>query len=320
MAEAYPVATLDTVSSRSPDSPVDAIARIPDPAERVPAIALPTLGILAGGLALWLASTALAVTGTWPLWASVLPNAVASFVLFTVSHDAAHNAVSTSTTATTWIGRLATAMFAPHAGFRTWRYIHMQHHRFTNDEDGRDPDAWTHTGPRWQLPLRWLTVDLQYMAFYLPKLRTRPRAERRELFATWVVLLGGMVALAVAGFAAEVLVLYLLPVRIAVGVLAWSFDYLPHHGLEQHGATGPGRFKATRNRVGAERVLSPLMLNQNYHLVHHLHPIIPFYKYLQVWRRSEDAYLANDPSLSDVRGRPLTPEEYRRLRAMAEQH
>ena len=63
-------------------------------------------------------------------------------------------------------------------------------------------------------------------------------------------------------------------------------------------------------------MLSPLLLNQNYHLVHHLHPVIPFYKYVRVWRRNEDAYLERDPALSDVRGRPLTPEEYRALRQM----
>ena len=34
------------------------------------------------------------------------------------------------------------------------------------------------------------------------------------------------------------------------------------------------------------------MLYQNYHLVHHLHPVIPFYRYVAVWRRGEESYLA----------------------------
>ena len=74
----------------------------------------------------------------------------------------------------------------------------------------------------------------------------------------------------------------------------------------------------TLARIGAERLLSPLMLYQNYHLVHHLHPLVPFYRYIAVWRRNEAEHLANDPALSDVRGRELTPEEYRRLRELAE--
>jgi ring-1,2-phenylacetyl-CoA epoxidase subunit PaaE len=281
-------------------------------------VAWPTVALLAGALAVWIGSTVLAVTGTWPWPVSVPLNAIASFVLFTVSHDAAHNAVSSNGTATTWIGRLATIMFAPHAGFRTWRFIHMQHHRFTNEDDGRDPDSYTHSGPAWQLPLRWATVDLWYMVFYLPKLGSRPKAERVELFTTWALVLAVVIACAATGTLGWFLALYLLPQRLAVTFLAWSFDFLPHHGLEEH--THEDRFKATRNRIGMEKLVSPLLLNQNYHLVHHLHPVIPFYRYLRVWRRNEDAYLANDPSLSTVGGRPLTVEEYRRLREMAEHH
>jgi ring-1,2-phenylacetyl-CoA epoxidase subunit PaaE len=305
------------VSSAVAPHPADRIKRIPDPQEPIPAIAGPTLVLFTGSLALWIASTALAVGDVWPWPVSVVLNAIASFLLFTVSHDAAHNAVSSSSAVTTWLGRVATIMFAPHAGFRTWRFIHMQHHRFTNHDDGRDPDAWTHTGPRWQLPLRWLTVDLQYMAFYLPKLRQRPRGEQVEVVCTWLLVAAVIVACAATGHVVELLLLYFLPIRLAIIFLAWSFDYLPHNGLEDH---TEDRFKATRNRVGGEWWLSPVLLNQNYHLVHHLHPVIPFYKYVRVWRRREEDYLAADPALSDVRGRPLTVAEYRRLRELAEEH
>ena len=61
-------------------------------------------------------------------------------------------------------------------------------------------------------------------------------------------------------------------------VLAWWFDWLPHHGLED--TQSENRYRATRNRVGMEWLLTPLLLSQNYHLVHHLHPSIPFYRYV----------------------------------------
>ena len=54
------------------------------------------------------------------------------------------------------------------------------------------------------------------------------------------------------------------------------------------------------------------------HLVHHLHPIVPFYRYLAVWRRNEERYLEGDPALSTVGGRPLTVDEYRELCKLAE--
>lgn len=300
-------------------SPADRIRRIPAPEVPRPAVELPTLALLVGAATAFAGSTVLAVTATWWWPISVAVNAVCAFLLFTVSHDAAHNAVSTNGRVTTWMGRVATVFFAPQAGFRTWRFIHMQHHRFTNEDDGRDPDAWTHTGPRALLPLRWATVDLWYVAFYLRHVRDRPRAERVETFAQWALVAAVVVACAVTGNLLWFLALYLLPQRLAVTFLAWSFDYLPHAGLERHTAS-TDRFRATRNRVGGERVLGPLLLNQNYHLVHHLHPVIPFHRYLQVWRRREAEYLDHDPALSDVRGRPLTADEYRRLRRMADEH
>lgn len=297
--------------------PADRIARIPHPDEPTPLIAAPVLALFVGALALWIGSTALALTDSWPLALSIPLNAIASFLLFTVAHDAAHHSISSSPRITSWIGRVATAMFSPHAGFRTWRFIHMQHHRFTNQPDGRDPDQYTHDGSRWTLPLRFLTVDLAYLVFYLPQLRTRPAGERRELFATWALIGAAMAALIATGHGVELLLLYLLPIRLAIVFLAWSFDYLPHHGLE-HATAQSDKYKATRNRIGLEWLISPLLLNQNYHLVHHLHPTIPFHRYVAVWRRRERDYLERDPALSDVRGRPLTADEYRRLRDLAE--
>ena len=72
--------------------------------------------------------------------------------------------------------------------------------------------------------------------------------------------------------------------------------------------------------MGLERLLSPLLLYQNYHLVHHLHPVVPFHRYLAVWLRNEDEYLSHDPALSTLRGRAITTEEYRRMREIIAHH
>ena len=281
----------------------------------MPALSLPAAGLLAGGICLFAGSSALAIGGVW-LWPiSIALNAIASYMLFTVAHDAAHRSVSSNGALNTGIGRTATPFFAPHACFPVWRFIHMQHHRFTNQDDGRDPDHYTERGPRWQLPLRWLTVDLYYLVFYLPRLGSRPRSEKLEQLLSWA-LIGGAVLVAIAtGNGLAVLLLYFLPIRLAILWLGFAFDYLPHNGLADTAQSD--RFRATRNRIGLERLLSPLMLYQNYHLVHHLHPLIPFHRYITVWRRREPDYLAHDPALSDVRGRPITADEYRRMRELA---
>jgi ring-1,2-phenylacetyl-CoA epoxidase subunit PaaE len=163
--------------------------------------------------------------------------------------------------------------------------------------------------PRWQVPLRFLVGDFGYMHYYLKRIRHRPKAEWRGLAYSMVVFVGVLAIALGTGHLFEWLVLYILPARVMLFLLAWGFDWLPHHGLRPEDRRN--RFKTTRNIVGAEWLLTPLFFYHNYHLVHHVHPKVPFYKYLSVWARNEASYLAREPALSTVTGRTLSPEEYR---------
>lgn len=291
------------------------VTRIPNPAEPIPAVAWPTVTLFLGALGVIALSSWLALSGTWPILLSVPVNAVGAYLMFTVAHDATHSATSNRPGLNRFIGRVSTPFFAMVASFQVLRFIHMQHHRFTNHGVGKDPDAYTMTGPAWQRPLRWLTVDLGYLVFYGKHLRSRPRKEHVE-FAVQLVIVAGLMVWAVAtGHGLELVLLVLVPQRLAVAWLAFAFDYLPHHSL--HLRPEEDRFKTTRNRVGAEWLLTPFLLYQNYHLVHHLHPIVPFYRYLRVWRRNEEAYLEHEPALSTAWGREITVDEYRRMRELA---
>ena len=296
----------------------DRIHRIPDPQEPVPAVSWPIVGLLVAGLGLYLGSSALYLTDAWPWWATVLANAVAGYVLFTVAHDTAHASGSSHHRLNTWMGRVATPFFAPHAAYPVWRFIHMQHHRFTNHDTSKDPDHYTQEGAAWQRLPRWASVDLFYLVFYLRHWGSRPAKERREELVGLTLMGVVFAALLIGPGFWALAVIVLIPGRLTVTYLAWAFDYLPHAGL--HHKPTEDKFKATRIRVGGERLLSPVMLYQNYHLVHHLHPRVPFHKYVQVWRRNETAYLDADPAMSTVRGRPLTVTEYRELRHLEEHH
>jgi len=290
----------------------DRIERIPDPAEPLPTAAWPTLGLFVFGLGLWTGSTLLAVSGDWPLPLAVLANWLAMYLLFTVSHDAAHHSASSRPWLNRWLGRIATFFVGP-IGFPIWRFVHMQHHRFVNVA-GADPDYGSSHASGWRRPLRWMSLDLDYLRFYLPRLPTRPRCEKIEMAVTVAIYLA-LAGIAVAfGLGLWFLLLVLLPARLNGLTLGWAFDYLPHCRL--HAEAETGRLRATRNRVGLEWLMAPLALYQNYHLVHHLHPVIPFYRYLAVWRRNEEGYLEGDPALTRLSGRPLTAAEYRRLRRL----
>ena len=289
------------------------IERIPRPDEPVPRLAAPTVTLFAAALALWFGSSAIYLADLWAWPFSTALNWLAAFMFFTVVHEASHRTISTREGVNTWLGRISMVFLDAAAPFQVFRYVHMQHHRFTNDE-AKDPDFFTAHGKPWTLPFRWAVVDLNYLRFYIPALASRPRKEQVEAVVSGLVFVGILLAGILSGHGVDLLVLWILPSRLAVFGLGFAFDYLPHHGLPA--PAKPNQIETTRNRVGLERLLTPLLLYQNYHLVHHLHPVIPFYRYIAVWRRNEERYLEHDPPLVRPLGRPLTVDEYRRLRAL----
>jgi ferredoxin-NADP reductase/fatty acid desaturase len=285
---------------------------LPDPGERVPTLALPTAAIYAGALTTWgLATWAFLAHAVTP-WLTVPVHAAAGFVMFTVLHDAVHYSISSTRWVNGLFGRLAAPFVAIYMSFPLFKFIHIQHHRFANEDPDTDPDHYTSVGPWWQLPFRWLTIDVWYARFYVQNRRRLPAADARESAAVVVLALAGIAAATAMGALWEVAAIVLIPQRIQLGVLAWWFDWLPHHGLGR--TQRENRYQATRIRVGLEWLMTPLMLSQNYHLVHHLHPSIPFYRYVRAWRHNEEGYLQHQPAMATVFGQAISADEYRTLR------
>lgn len=287
---------------------------VPDPRVPIPAVAWPTVGLFAGALTLWCGATWLVLADLSPWWLllTVPAHAVVTFLMFTVLHETAHLAGGRLRWVNEVLGRVSMVFVVAWASFPVLRFVHIEHHRNTNEDRFADPDAWSELGPSWLLPTRWLTQDLYYFRFYTPLMLRRPRAEIAEQLVVMTVVVAVFAALVVAGHGWELLMIYLIPQRLGIGILAWWFDWLPHHHLEATAASD--RFRATRVRVGWEWLLTPLMLYQNYHLVHHIHPTIPFYRYIDVWRRTESDFLDRDAPISTAWGTELSPAEYRARR------
>ncbi|MFC5066025.1 fatty acid desaturase [Actinomycetospora atypica] len=293
---------------------------VPHPRIPMPAVALPTLGLFVGSLLAWIGATwwVLAGESPWRYVVTVPVHALVTFAMFTVLHETVHLAGGRSRLVNEVLGRLAMPFVVAWSAFPLLRYLHIEHHRNTNEDVTTDPDAWSSAGPRWLWPLRWMTLDLWYLRFYAPRIGRRPRAELAEQFGIAAVVVAAFVALVMTGHGWELLIIYLVPQRLGIGVLVWWFDWLPHHDLEATAQSD--RFQATRIRVGWERVMNPLMLYQNYHLVHHIHPTIPFYRYVQVWRRSESDWLERDVPIATAWGTELSASEYRAWRRITDSY
>lgn len=301
-----------SATTRQP-APAASRHALPDPGEEIPAISWPIVGIFSGAIAVFAFSTWAALADRLPVVATISLSAAAIFVLFTVLHDAAHYSVSSHRWVNVAFGRVAMLFVSPLISFKSFAFIHIEHHRNTND-DANDPDHFVSGAPWWQLPVRFPLMDVPYLGFLVRNVKRRPRAEVLETVLLMGTTVTVIAASAFTGHLWMLAVIYLIPARVAMFVLAWWFDWLPHHDLED--TQQENRYRATRNRVGSEWILTPLLLSQNYHLVHHLHPSIPFYRYVSAWKRNEEAYLERDAAIGTVFGHQLDPDEYREWKTL----
>ncbi len=259
-----------------------------------PTIAWPTIALFAFVVTGLLLSTTSAFQDIIPLWVAMSFNALFIYQAFTVTHDATHNSLSLNKTLNDTLGQISTFVLSPILSFRIMRFVHMQHHRFANDPH-KDPDAWVSSGAPWSFPFRWALLDLSYPFFYLRNSvwKSRPKSELQSQLITMLVGIFTFIIIYQAGFLMDALLLWIVPARIAIFFLALAFDFLPHY---PHAASAAeNQYQASNNRVGFEWLLTPFLLGQNYHLVHHLYPTVPFYRYLKVWRAKENTHLQNDP-------------------------
>jgi len=204
-----------------------------------------------------------------------------AFASFTVMHDAGHGSIfkmgSRFKPIESLIGWIASIpmVIVP---YRIFQKIHDRHHAFTNDPE-RDPDYIPEQKTWFRLLLSLYYTPIKYHVMSLTSLRKIKviRNTYASSIAYMIGLYGVLIALAVNGYVLEVMCFALIPVGVALFFLVMFFDYVPHHPHKSL-----GRYQNTRIFEG--RVLNVLLLGQNYHLIHHLYPRLPWYQYEGVYK------------------------------------
>lgn len=249
---------------------------------RAPRIAWPTVTMWLVLTLTFVGSYWLCGSGVLPLWVGLLVNTAVGYVAFSVAHDCIHRAISTNTRLNDAIGQLGLMLVIPYVDMRLFRWGHILHHRFASGE--RDPDV-VFRGAWWTLPLRWMFVDLFYLRHALRHGDKVSAPYLRSSLLMAAVVLSLFAVLIAAGYGMEVLMLWFIPSRLIQLALGFSFFWLPH---VPHDVTQEENFtRATTIREGHEWLLGPLLQYQNYHLIHHLFPMTPFYNNYKVWQLIE---------------------------------
>lgn len=243
-----------------------------------PSVAWPTVILWVLVVGIYVSTYVLAFAELLPLWTGMIVNSVIGYLAFSIVHDSIHRTISSNTRLNDWIGQSAVLLGAPYVNLKLFRWAHILHHRFANGP--RDPDIVLH-GPAWSLPLRWMLIDVFYL---LHSIRHQDRVSRPHLitscwWAFWTAVVFG--ALIAMGYGWHVLMLWFIPSRMIFLTLGFSFFWLPHvphDTLQEENFT-----RATSVRLGHEWLLGPLLQSQNFHLIHHLYPMTPFYNNRKVW-------------------------------------
>ena len=211
-----------------------------------------------------------------PGWICFVANVIALHLSGTVIHDASHNSAHPNKIVNSVFGHGSALMLG--FAFPVFTRVHLQHHGNVNDPQN-DPDHYVSTGgPLWMIAARFF-----YHEIFFFKRRLWRKWELLEWFLSRLFLVT-VVALGIHfGFIDYVLNYWFAPSLVVGIALGLFFDYLPHRPFKE-------RSRWNNARVYPGKLLNILILGQNYHLVHHLWPSIPWYNY-------QSAYYATKPLL-----------------------
>lgn len=225
----------------------------------------PTLLMFLVAIALIVFSTCGYWLWHWPDSLCFCMNVLALHLAGTVIHDACHNAAHRNRVLNAILGHSSALMLG--FAFPVFTRVHLQHHANVNDPEN-DPDYYVSTGgPLWLINARFF-----YHEIFFFKRRLWRKYELLEWFLSRLVVVGIVYLSCQYGFLGYILNFWFSPAGVVGLALGLFFDYLPHRPHQE-------RDRWKNARVYPSRILNILIGGQNYHLIHHLWPSIPWYKY-----------------------------------------
>ena len=259
----------------------------------MPDVAWPTLAFGLVIVVLHWGVVALALSGGMPLWLAAVILGWTAYAHYTLVHESIHGNIVRRHPRRGLI-HAAIGMYGAFVLSASWPLLartHKAHHSHTNTPD--DPDIFVKVGFArlttqyvWRrsllilvpaIVLRPLVRDRSFAKGYINAAEIMTVPEIRHHIIVDLLTKAGIWALVLGGFGWEVAALYIVPALVGGYLLTVLFQWLPHHPFE-----GTGRYDATRNS-GIDRLNIP-MLFQNWHLMHHLWPGVPFYNYRKLHR------------------------------------
>ena len=246
---------------------------------RVPLISISELGLVVLALGTFGTSTWAYFMGYIPMWAAMILNMVGVYFAFTPLHDSSHRAVSRNHFINDWAGMLAGQLLLPGVNMTAFRAVHMDHHRYTGQE-GPDPDTKFVDLPKFLGYAYLMFADVNWVIWYFTYARkVWPKRLGYYVYFMLLVAISVHVAFLMSPYWKEFLLLYVVPQRLGLGLVAYCFAHIQH----PTGLTWENEAFQSTNILAGNSPLRRLMFGQEDHAIHHLLPHVPWYNYKRVW-------------------------------------
>ncbi len=211
---------------------------------------------------------------------------ILSYLLFTPVHEASHGHFSRYKWINYIIGFLSSFAQGPLNSYSGYRELHLTHHGNTNDPKS-DPDMWCAPGKFIPLLLRWATTDLYYLYFYSIRMFNYSMIKNIKINLEMMIQVGLFIYLIMIGYAYEAIIYWLIPSRLVVFALSFTFNYLPHSPyILRNNSKSEDEY--TRNIKQNRLLFSILFMGHNFHEIHHSNLSLPFYKYASEYFSKRD--------------------------------
>lgn len=257
----------------------------------------------------YVAVVVMALAGFLSLWFAVPFVAVVTYLSYTVLHESVHGSIGGSDRSLRWLNKAMgyVAGWITMIPLTAHRHEHMAHHRHANEEES-DPDY--HIASMRDSLLAPVRAALQAWInqfVYYARNRWADAPPRQNLYLCLEVTAALLPRLAVilAGYWVEGIVLFVFAWMIGAIILLYLFAYVVHRPHEQ-----VGRYLDTATIVPPTSTpwhtgLNWLWMFQNYHSIHHLFPRVPFYKYAELYQDIEEVMDAKRAPIYSISMRGL---------------
>ena len=265
-------------------------------------VEIPTLLMMALCYVLWLAAVLWIAEFSWVLASISLPFIIA--LHSSLQHEVLHGHPLPSKFWSEMLVAPAVGLFIPYQRFRD---LHLQHHIDPNLTDPYedpetnflDPDVWAELPRAYKTALqfnntlagRMLIGPLISQWVFLKSDFALIRSGNRSVMKAWLLHLAGSVPVVAIVVEASALSFwwYLAAAYVGLSILKVR-TYLEHRAHE----SPRGRTAIVEDRG----LWSWMFLNNNLHLVHHMHPFEPWYRLPALFDRNRERFLGDNEGYS----------------------